>query len=125
VGGIGIFLLQLILLYHKSNIPYSQSFGMRSDKDLSIKVTETVHDWYSSSIDNSGFILKWENTVEFNTNKQIQPVLQYYSIDTNTIYPPQLEFRWDDYVYNTSSAITSLSGSNLYINLDENPGEFF
>ena len=105
--------------------PYSQSFGMRSDKDLSVKVTETVHDWYSSSISNSGFILKWENTVEFNTNKQIQPVLQYYSIDTNTIYPPQLEFRWDDHVYNTSSAIPSLSGSNLYINLDENPGEFF
>ena len=105
--------------------PYTQSFNTRSDKDLSIKVTETVHDWYSSSIYNNGFVLKWNNDVEFNTNTQVQPVMQYYSIDTNTIYPPQLEFRWNDYVYNTSSAITSLSGSNLYINLDENPGEFF
>mgnify|MGYP000352663058 CR=1 FL=1 len=105
--------------------PYSQSFGMRSNKDLSINVTETVHDWYSGSITNSGFILKWENTIEFNDNKQIQPVLQYYSIDTNTIYPPELEFRWDDYIYATSSTINVLSGSNLFIDLDENPGQFF
>jgi len=105
--------------------PYTQSFSMRSSKDLSIKVTETIHDWYSGSVANSGFILKWEDTIEFNPNKQIQPVLQYYSIDTNTIYPPELEFRWDDYIYNTSSTINSLSGSNLYINLNENPGEFF
>lgn len=105
--------------------PYTQSFSMRSSKDLSIKVTETIHDWYSGSVANSGFILKWEDTIEFNPNKQIQPVLQYYSIDTNTIYPPELEFRWDDYIYNTSSAINPLSGSNLYINLNENPGEFF
>jgi hypothetical protein len=125
--------------YNSIAYPYSQSFDMRSDKDVNIKVTETVHDWYSGSIENSGFLLKWEGTsdtflhggsvtngnIEFNTSKQIQPVLQYYSIDTNTIYPPQLEFRWDDYIYNTSSTIASLSGSNLYINLDENPGEFF
>ena len=105
--------------------PYSQSFGMRSEKDLSIKVTETVHDWYSGSIVNSGFILKWEDVIEFSPNTQIQPTLQYYSIDTNTIYPPQLEFRWDDYLYNTSSTINTLSGSNLYVNLDENPGVFY
>jgi hypothetical protein len=105
--------------------PYSQSFGMRSEKDLSIKVTETIHDWYSGSIVNSGFILKWEDVIEFSPNTQVQPTLQYYSIDTNTIYPPQLEFRWDDYLYNTSSTINTLSGSNLYVNLDENPGVFY
>jgi len=111
--------------FNSISYPYVQSFSMRSDKDLSIKVTETIHDWYSGSIPNYGFIMKWENVIEFNTNKQIQPVLQYYSIDTNTIYPPQLEFRWDDYIYSTSSAINTLSGSNLYINLNENPGVFY
>lgn len=105
--------------------PYTQSFTPRSQKDLSVKVTETIHDWYSGSIYNSGFVLKWNNDVEFNPNKQVQPVMQYYSIDTNTIYPPQLEFRWDDWVYSTSSTINTLSGSNLYINLDENPGIFY
>ena len=111
--------------YGSYSYPYTQSFDMRSDKDLSVKVTETVHDWYSGSIVNNGFIIKWENIIEWSINKQIQPVLQYYSIDTNTIYPPQLEFRWDDYVYTTSSNIEQLSGSNLYINLDENPGQFY
>tara|TARA_R110002167_G_scaffold20563_2_gene75370 strand:+ start:3143 stop:4282 length:1140 start_codon:yes stop_codon:yes gene_type:complete len=106
--------------------PYTQSFTTRNDKDLSVKVTETVHDWYSGSISNNGFILKWDNSIEFNPNIQAQPVLQYYSIDTNTIYPPELEFRWDDYVDNTSgSSITTLSSSNLFIALDENPGQFF
>ena len=107
------------------NYPYSQSFSMRSEKDLNLKVTNTIHDWYSGSISNYGFIMKWEEAIEFNTNKQIQPVIQYYSIDTNTIYPPHLEFRWDDYLYSTSSEINTLSGSSLYINLDENPGIFF
>ena len=104
--------------------PYSQSFSMRSDKDMNLKVTNTIHDWESGSIPNNGFIMKWEKAIEWNTNKQIQPVLQYYSIDTNTIYPPHLEIKWDDYIYSTSSAIQVLSGSSLYINLDENPGTF-
>ena len=105
--------------------PYTQSFTPRSKKDLSVSVTETIHDWYSGSIVNNGFLIKWDEDVEFNTSAQVQPVMQYYSIDTNTIYPPQLEFRWDDHIYNTSSAITTLSSSNLYINLDENPGIFY
>ena len=104
--------------------PYTQTFDLRSDKDLNVQVTEAVHDWYSGSIVNSGLVVKWEESIEFNTSKQVQPVLQHYSIDTNTIYPPQLEFRWDDYVYNTSSALETISGS-LYINLDENPGTFY
>lgn len=111
--------------YGAMSYPYTKTFSMRSDKDLDMRVTNTVHDWYSGSIGNYGFIMKWEETIEFNPNKQIQPVLQYYSIDTNTIYPPSLEFRWDDYLYQTSSNIQVLSGSSLYINLDENPGVFY
>ena len=105
--------------------PYTQSFGMRSSQDLDITVTNTVHDWYSGSITNSGFIIKWEDAIEFNSNTQIQPVLQYYSIDTNTIYPPQLEFRFDDFIWSTSSAIEVLAQPNAFINLAENPGTFF
>ena len=105
--------------------PYTQQFGARSDKDLSIKATEAVHDWYSGSRGNNGFILKWNNSIEFNTDKNIQPILKYYSVDTNTIYPPQLEFRWDDFSYSTSSAIPTLTQPNAFISLDENPGIFY
>ncbi len=107
----------------------SQTFGLRSPKDLIINSTTTVDSWYSASsglggIENNGFIIKWEDAIEFNPFKQVQPVVQYYSIDTNTIYPPQLEFRWDDSVWATSSTIPVLSQPNCFVSLAENPGVF-
>ena len=111
------------------------SFEPRSEKDLDINVTNIVSAWTSSEIPNHGFLIKWENSAEFNTSKLVQPVMQYYSIDTNTIYPPQLEFRWDDSVWETSSygtpgiptgsGIGVLDQQNLYISLAENPGIFY
>jgi len=111
------------------NYPYTQTFGARSDKDLNIRATEAVLDWYSSSAHgggrpNNGFIIKWDNSIEFTTDKNIQPILKYYSVDTNTIYPPQLEFRWDDFSYNPSSAIPTLTQANAFVSLNENPGIF-
>jgi hypothetical protein len=102
------------------------SFGPRSDKDLNVIVDDIIHAWTSSELPNNGFLLKWEGSAEFNTSKLVQPVMQYYSVDTNTIYPPELEFRWDDSSWNTgSSATTILDEQNMYISLAENPGVFY
>jgi len=101
------------------------SFGPRSDKDLNIIVDDIVQAWTSSALPNHGFIIKWEGGAEFNTSKLVQPVMQYYSVDTNTIYPPELEFRWDDSVWSTSSAVPVLDQQNIYISLAENPGIFY
>ena len=103
----------------------SASFGPRSDKDLNIIVDDIVQAWTSSELPNHGFLLKWEGSAEFNTSKLVQPVMQYYSVDTNTIYPPELEFRWDDSVWATSSAVPVLDQQNIYISLAENPGIFY
>ena len=73
------------------------SFGLRSNKDIELPVTNTVKAWYSSSIPNYGFLVKLSGSSEFNSNESIQPIFKYYSVDTNTIYPPTLEFRWRDY----------------------------
>jgi hypothetical protein len=106
--------------------PITQSFGPRTEKDLNVVVTSIVDDWYSGSLNNNGFIIKWENAAEFNTSKQVQPVMQYYTVDTNTIYPPELEIRWDDSTWNTgSSTITELFQPNAFIELAENPGIFY
>jgi hypothetical protein len=106
--------------------PTTQSFGPRTEKDLNVDITSMVEDWYSGSLPNNGVIVKWENGAEFNTNKQIQPVMQYYTVDTNTIYPPEIDIKWDDSVWNTgSSAITILDQPNAFINLAENPGVFY
>ena len=54
-----------------------------------------------------------------------QAVLKYYSIDTNTIYPPELQFKWEDYLFATaSSSIPIINNSELVASLDNNPGEF-
>ena len=80
----------------------TQSFNLRSDKDLNVDVTKIVKTWYSSSLSlngglvdlpNSGFIIKWEDAIEFTTSSSVSPQLSYYSVDTNTIYPPQLEIK--------------------------------
>jgi hypothetical protein len=109
-----------------SSYGVTQSLGLRDLKDLQLNVTTIVSKWYNNSIPNYGFITKWEDQIEFNTSSFVQPILKYYSVDTNTIYPPHLEFRWEDY----STVLTgSLSGSivttsNIKLSLSENPGTF-
>lgn len=107
------------------NVKSSQSFSLYDDKDLNFDVTSTIHNWYSSSLSNYGFIVRQTESQEFVQSFEQQVELKYFSIDTNTIYPPQLEFKWDDFVYNTSSAINEISTSNLQLSLDENPGIFY
>ena len=104
----------------------TQSFDTRSTKDLKVNAKTVVEKWYSGSFENNGFITKWENSVEFNTNTQIQPVMQFYSVDTNTIYPPQLEFKWRDYssVLTGSATASIVDTTNLISSLAENPGVF-
>jgi len=103
----------------------SSTFGPRSDKDLNIIVDDIIQAWTSLELPNYGFLLKWEGSAEFNTSKLVQPVMQYYSVDTNTIYPPELEFRWDDSSWITSSDTPVLDQQNIYISLAENPGIFY
>ena len=112
----------------------SQSFDTRSEKDINLNVKDIVSLWYSSSLgldasaslNNYGFITKWENSAEFNTNIQVQPVMQFYSVDTNTIYPPQLEFKWNDYssILTGSATASIVDTTNLVSSLAENPGYF-
>ena len=110
----------------------TQSFDYRTAKDLNVDVSDIVKVWYSSSnaiggytnIQNNGFIVKWENAVEFSTNDAIQPIMQFYSVDTNTIYPPCLEIKWNDQIYDSGSLLP-ITTSNFYASLDNNPGVFY
>ena len=86
----------------------SQSFEYYSTLDINMNVTDIVDSWYSGSFQNYGFIVRQDETQEFvdNINQQIE--LKYFSLDTHTIYPPQLEFRWDDYVFSTGSSTNTI-----------------
>ena len=111
----------------------TQSFNLRSEKDLELNVTDAVKVWYSSSKDligalplipNNGFIVKWEDSKEFVTSSAVTPQLSFYSIDTNTIYPPQLEIKWKDFIYDTGS-LEVINTPDLFVALDNNAGVFY
>ena len=109
-----------------SSYQVTQSFDLRSNKDLNVGVKTIVSKWYSGSIPNYGFITKWNDSIEFFNTSSIQPVMKYYSVDTNTIYPPQLEFKWRDYsTVLTGTESTIVSNSNIKMSLAENPGVFY
>ncbi len=110
----------------------SQTFTYHSDKDLNVEVTNFVDSWRSGTFANEGFIVKWEDNpsnfnlgIEFNQTKAVQPVLQYYSVDTHTIYPPVLEIKWNDFSYVTSSTIPTIGTSQLYASIINNDGFFY
>ena len=115
------------------NLESSQSFNLRTTKDINMDVTDIVKTWYSSSksidgtytqIENNGFILKWSDRIEFDSNLSIQPKMQFYSVDTNTIYPPQLEIKWRDYTYDNGT-LEIINTPDVYAAIDNNQGIFY
>ena len=115
------------------NLEYTQSFNLRTSKDINSDVTDIVKTWYSSSksiagtytnIENNGFILKWSDSIEFDNNLSIQPKMQFYSVDTNTIYPPQLEIKWRDFKYDSGN-LQVINTPDIYLAIDNNEGVFY
>lgn len=98
-----------------------QTFQLNDEHDIHVNITNAVELHYSGSINNNGYIVKLPNDLEFNTTASIR--LKYYSSDTNTIYPPYLEFSWDDSVYETGS-LSVLSTSESIIELTNNKGRY-
>lgn len=123
----------------------SQSYSYSSNKDLRLDVTNIIKNWYEFSsfgeadvqlpqnlpfelgleaFPNDGFIIKQSEDDEFVANVNKQAKIQFYSVDTNTIYPPELQIKWDDFTHVTSSTISTIDTTELVASLDNNPGEF-
>ena len=124
--------------YTGSNIPSlnpvssSQNFNYSDTKDVVVDVKNTVETWYSYSLDNAngfpneGFIVKNPDDVEFINNKSNTTVFKFFSIDTNTIYPPQLEFRFNDYIFDTGSSTNKiLPQVESFISIYNNIGTYY
>lgn len=103
------------------NLEATQSFALNADLELNINVSSATDLFYSESLNNNGFIIKLPNDLEFNVSRSVQ--LRYFGVDTNTIYPPSLEFKWDDSSYITGS-LTVLNNSQAQINIKNNKGEY-
>ena len=119
--------------YTGSQYISSVTFSYRTNKDINLNVTNTVKAWLNqisgsiptTALPNNGFLLKQD--LEFVYNKNYQPELKYFSVDTNTIYPPALQISWDDSVWATGSnnPQTVLNSLPAVITLAQNPGVFY
>lgn len=99
----------------------SQSFAINSTKDTDIEVTDIVGNFNNLNIKNDGFLVRMEPGYEFNPSSSYS--LKFFSKDTHTIYPPQLEIRWNDSSYITGS-LTVLSNNNTTVTIGNNIGQY-
>jgi hypothetical protein len=90
------------------NVVHTQSFTYSDNIDTEVDVTTTIHTWDSGGLANEGFLVKNQDSSEFVDNRNNDSYYKFFSIDTHTIYPPQLEFRWNDYIFNTGSSTNSI-----------------
>lgn len=102
----------------------SQSFSYYSDLDVNVNITSIVTNWSSSAFQNYGVIVRQSSSQEFIDNILGSVTLQFFSRDTHTIYPPQLELKWNDFVYSPGS-LTTLTTLPATIGIQDNPGVFY
>ena len=91
----------------------SATFGLSSNLDADLNVTSFVDAVSSGSLSNYGTLIKLQDSQENETTSSIK--LQYFGVDTNTIFPPYLEFKWEDSSYN--STLTELDTDIATINI--------
>ena len=83
-------------------------------------VTAAVRNWLTAALPNEGFVLKKSNADEADLTTRFS-ALRFYSKESNTIYSPRLEMRYDDSVYHTSHSVVDYTDEvvlNL-VNLQE------
>tara|TARA_B110000971_G_scaffold219521_1_gene260847 strand:+ start:571 stop:2466 length:1896 start_codon:yes stop_codon:yes gene_type:complete len=111
----------------------SQSFSYGIGVDLSVDVTDTIKTWYTNSLvdntvgfPNNGFLVKQSSSKEFVNNQATTATFRYFSIDTNTIYPPLLDLKWSDWYYNTGSSNNSVLGTpEAFMSVYNNNGTYY
>ncbi len=101
------------------NISSSQFFNYITNKDINMDISNIVLGWNSGSFPNYGVLLKQSSSIE-GSNEPI--ITKFFSMDTHTIYPPQIEFRWDNSLYNTT--LTQITSSDFISTISNNKTEF-
>ena len=103
--------------YYRTGSGYesSQSFSNEAP-DVNMDVTTVVENWIGAprilnKMTNNGFLLRFSGSQE--TDSSTSGILKFFSSNTNTIYAPRLEVRWDDHLPATGSNTGSLSELDL------------
>jgi hypothetical protein len=101
------------------NYGINQSFNYQDNKDIDIDITQIVQYWYDEIIPNYGLMLKYpdlleSSSLEINTN--------FYTSDTHTIYPPELEIQWSDTTFN--SLLNKINNNSFVTSITNLKNEF-
>ena len=115
--------------YTGSDFRSSQQFLAGTSLDTNFDVTNIVKkhsaslfngSLYPTGIFNNGFLIKKPDSVEMNVSHSFGQ-LQYFSVDTHTIHPPKLIFKWDDSIHTLQSSAKQSGELNvsLYRNREE------
>ena len=117
--------------YTSSLLSSSLVFNNARDLDLNFDITSIVEydiqklsskDETSTLLDEAvqGYIIKYADSIEENISSS-KGTLSYFSVDTHTIFPPKLTFKWDDSLHNSQSLAKNKGELNvsLYRNKDE------
>jgi hypothetical protein len=92
-----------------------------SNKDINMDISDIMNGWFSASISNYGVVVKHPNYIEQNTASYVD--LKFFSVDTHTIYPPTIQFKWDDAYYYPQGTNYVLN-DQITITIANNPGQF-
>jgi hypothetical protein len=88
----------------------SQSFSYGTQSDIRMNVTNIVRSWLCGCVPNNGLILITSFELSTPPVNNTNGLLQFYGRESNTIYSPKLDVKWDDSVFNTGS-LSPLTGS--------------
>jgi hypothetical protein len=117
--------------YTGSDFRSENSFFNASNLDLDLDVTSIIQKFsasyyqdaqYPEGLLNHGFIIK--QTLQEEENQAGFGYLKYFSVNTNTIYPPKLTFKWDDSSYSPTAGSTTLSSGDIFLSLYNNKAIF-
>ncbi len=116
--------------YTGSNFEVNQNLTSNTSLDINANVTSIIQKYsaslynsqpYPNGIPNYGFILKYSDNIEADISSS-NGDLKYFSVDTHTIFPPKLTFKWDD----STHSLQSLAKTNgeLNVSLYRNKEEY-
>jgi hypothetical protein len=119
--------------YTGSGFEVTRTYGYGDELDLSFDLTNPIlkhvsNSLYSSTypngIKNNGFLIKRADPQEHTDIDEGE--LNFFSMDTHTIFPPYLDISWDDSLYDTNSATDSkiIKTGETYVTLRNNKEKF-
>tara|TARA_Y100000592_G_scaffold85719_1_gene138152 strand:- start:11966 stop:13174 length:1209 start_codon:yes stop_codon:yes gene_type:complete len=108
---------------------FTQQIRQGDSLDVNLNISPLINKFingqqipeHPGGIENNGMLLKLPDTIENNTTSSLGN-LQYFSVDTHTIYTPKLTFKFDDSIHESQSL--AKQNGELSVSLYQNHAEY-